>query len=194
VRFNKWTEVLARPEPAKELLGTHAMWRYSRALAFASEGKIGEADKEKALFDAETAAIPPETMLSGFNKAQDVLGLAGHVIEARLAAAKKENGAALQHWREAVAIQDTLNYDEPADWYYPVRESLGAALLAYGKPQEAELVFRADLKRNPRNPRSLFGLKEALRMEQREADAAWVEKQFNTAWKSADTKLTLAAL
>ena len=133
VRFNKWTEVLARPEPSKELLGTHAMWRYSRALAFASEGKIGEAEKEKALFEAETAAIPPETMLGEFNKAQDVLRLAGHVIEARIAAAKKENDAALQHWREAIAIQDTLNYDEPADWYYPVRESLGAALLANGK-------------------------------------------------------------
>ncbi len=75
-----------------------------------------------------------------------------------------------------------------------MRESLGAALLAEGKAQEAEQVFRADLKQNPRNPRSLYGLMEALRMEKREADAVWVEKEFNAAWKNADTKLTLAVL
>jgi tetratricopeptide (TPR) repeat protein len=194
VRFNKWPEVLARTEPAKELVATHAMWRYSRALAFSAEGKIPEAGKELALFQAEAAAIPAETMFGEQNKAKDVLGLASHVIEARIAAANKKYDEAVLHWQQAVAVQDTLNYTEPADWYYPVRESLGAALLSAGNPQEAEQVFRADLKRNPRNPRSLYGLMEALRMEKREADAAWVERQFNAAWKYADTKLTLAAL
>jgi hypothetical protein len=43
------------------------------------------------------------------------------------------------------------NYDEPADWYYPVPESLGAALSA-GNATEAEQVFREDLMRNRRNP------------------------------------------
>jgi tetratricopeptide (TPR) repeat protein len=194
VRFNKWPDVLARPEPARELLATHAMWRYSRALAYAAEGQIPQAGKEWELFRAEIASFPPDTMFGEFNKAKDVLGVAGHVMEARIAAASKNNDAAVLHWKEAVAIQDTLNYDEPADWYYPVRESLGAALLTEGKAQEAEQVFREDLKRNPRNPRSLYGLMEALRMEKREADAAWVEKQFTVAWKNADTKLTLEVL
>ncbi len=45
VRFNKWSAVLARPEPAKELAATHAMWHYSRALAFAANGKIADARK-----------------------------------------------------------------------------------------------------------------------------------------------------
>ena len=194
VRFNKWSAVLARPEPPKELAATHAMWHYSRALAFAATGKLVDAQKEQAQFKAESAAFPPDAMMSPLNKAQDIWGVAGHVIDARISSAIGNKDDAIAHWQKAVEIQDTLNYDEPADWYYPVRESLGAALLAAGKPVEAEQVFRADLQQNPRNPRSLYGLMESLRSQKRDADAAWVEKQFNAAWKNADTKLTLVNL
>ena len=61
---------------------------------------------------------------------------------------------------------------------HPVRESLGATLLAAGQAQEAEQVFREDLVRNPRNPRSLFGLMQCLKAQQEEADAVWIERQF----------------
>ncbi len=194
VRFDKWPEVLARPEPIKELAGTHAMWRYSRALALAANGRIPEAEKERELFVVEVGAFPPDAMLGEMNKASTVLGVASHVIDARIAAAKSQKDAAIEHWTKAVAIQDTLSYDEPADWYYPVRESLGAALLIAGKAPEAEQVFRVDLQQNPRNPRSLYGLMQALQAQDRAADAAWVEAQFNAAWKNADTKLTMETM
>lgn len=193
-RFGNWNAILARPEPLKELQGTHAMWRYSRAIAYAARGKMDAAEEERTFFAQEAAAFPPDAMLGQQNKAADVLAIASHVIAARIAAARGQKDEAIAHWNKAVEIQDTLNYDEPADWYYPVRESLGAALLAAGKPVDAEPVFREDLRENPRNPRSLFGLKEALRAQGKEADAAWVDRQFKEAWKSADTQLTLAAL
>ena len=193
-RFGKWDALLARPEPLKELPGTHALWRYSRAIAYAANGNVDAAEKERTLFAQEAAAFPPDAMLGEQNKANDVLGVASHVIQARVAAAKGQKEEAIAHWKKAVAIQDTLNYDEPADWYYPVRESLGAALLVAGKPVDAESAFREDLRQNPRNPRSLFGLKEALRAQEKEADSAFVETQFQEAWKDADTKLALAAL
>jgi len=193
-RFGKWDAILARPEPFKELQGTHAMWRYSRAISYAVGGKIDAAEKERALFAQEAAAFPPDAMLGEQNKANAVLGVASHVIEARIAAAQGQRDVAISHWKKAVEIQDTLNYDEPADWYYPVRESLGAALLTAGKAPDAESVFREDLHQNPRNPRSLFGLREALRAQGKEADATWVDRQFKETWKDADTTLTLAAL
>jgi len=102
--------------------------------------------------------------------------------------------AAIAAWTKAVAAEDRLSYDEPASWQQPMRESLGAALLADGQPAEAEKVFRADLDRHPRNPRSLFGLAESLKAQGRTADAAWVQSQFETAWKDADTKLTVEGL
>jgi tetratricopeptide (TPR) repeat protein len=193
-RFGKWQEILARPEPSKQLGATHVMWRFSRTLAFAEQDKVADAERERDLFRQEMAALPPDAMLGAQNKASDVLKVAHHVLEARIAAAKGKNEEAIGHWQEAVAAQDLLSYDEPADWYYPVRESLGAALLKNGKAIEAEKIFRDDLEKNPRNPRSLYGLKEALRAQGRESDAIWVEKAFETSWKNADTKLSLESL
>ena len=193
-RFGKWDAISARPEPPKELAGTHVMWRYTRALAFAARGDAGKAAAERDLFASEVSAIPPGTPFGAQNTAKDILGLAMHVIDARIAGVRGNNSDAIEHWRKAVEMQDALNYDEPADWYYPVRESLGAALLSAGKTKEAEGVFRDDLLRNPRNPRSLFGLMSSLKAQQRDADASWVERAFNEGWKGADTKLNLSDL
>ena len=94
-----------------------------------------------------------------------------------------DGGEAVSHLRNAVETQDALMYDEPPDWFYPVRESLGAVLLANGDAPGAEKVFREDLDRNPRNPRSLYGLQQALLAQNRKYDATFVEKEFNASWK-----------
>jgi Tfp pilus assembly protein PilF len=109
-----------------------------------------------------------------------------------LARAQRQPDAAIAHLQRAVSLEDTLDYDEPPDWLAPTRESLGAALLDAGKTAEAEAAFREDLKRNRRNPRSLFGLAEALKAEGKTTEAATVRQQFQRAWSKADTKLTLA--
>jgi tetratricopeptide (TPR) repeat protein len=193
-RFNRWDSILAKPEPMKELPGTHAMWRYVRVLAYTARGERDKATTERKRFDTEAAAFPPGVNIGEFNEGKDVLGLASRILDARMAMAQGNNDEAVAYWRQAVVLQDKLNYDEPPDWYYPVRESLGAALLSAGKTTDAERVFRDDLQRNPRNPRSLFGLMQTLKAQNREVDAAWVESQFQSAWKNADTKLNMADL
>ena len=101
---------------------------------------------------------------------------------------------AVRYWTAAVAAADRIPYDEPPVWFYPVRESLGAALLKGGKAADAEKVFREDLVKNPRNPRSLFGLHASLVAQGKTADAEWVQRAFDEAWTHADTKLTLDSL
>jgi tetratricopeptide (TPR) repeat protein len=192
-RFNKWDAILTKPEPPKDLPATHVMWRYARTQAFTARNEKEKAAAEQKLFATEAAAIPATVSMGEFNSSQVLLSLASEILQARIAMASNEQDQTIAHWHKAVDIQDTLRYDEPPDWYYPVRESLGAALLAAGKPIEAEQVFREDLKRNPRNPRSLFGLEHSLKAQNKEADAAWVESQFQTAWKNADTTLDLSA-
>jgi len=193
-RFGKWDSVLARPEPAKERQGLHIYWRYARVLALAARGDADGASAEFSKFSSEAAVIPADLRLGDQNTAAGVLAVASQVLQARLAAARGNPEEALQHWRSAAEVQDALNYSEPPDWYFPVRESLGAALLAAGKAQDAEAVFRKDLEQHPRNPRSLFGLLQALKAQQRDSDAAWVQRQFDEGWKDADTKLTLKDL
>lgn len=187
VRFRDWDGVLKIPQPKESQHASLAIWRYARAVAFAARGERTAARQEQAALAAIRASFPADAYF-GYNKAADVLGLALEIVEARLAAAPAE---AIPHWQRAVAIQDAFNYDEPPDWYYPVRESLGAALLLAGKPVEAESAFREGVKRSPRNGRMLFGLMESLRAQGKDDDAAWVEREFEAAWAKADIKLKL---
>jgi Tfp pilus assembly protein PilF len=108
--------------------------------------------------------------------------------------AKKDNAGAIAMLRNAVAIQDKLNYGEPPDWFFPVRESLGAAIMINGDAAGAEEVFRTDLQKTPRNPRSLYGLQQALKAQHKDYDAGFVEKQFNAAWKGGNNSLKMEDL
>jgi len=128
------------------------------------------------------------------NKAKDIMKIAENVLGGQIAVAKKDNAAAIAMFRDAVAIQDTLKYGEPPDWFFPVREPLGAALLMNGDSAGAEKVFREDLDRNPRNPRSLFGLHEALKAQGRDYDAGFVREQFRSSWKGGATELKVEDL
>ena len=125
---------------------------------------------------------------------REVLAVAAADLDARNAMTRKDRKGAIAAWTKAVAAEDALAYDEPPAWQLPMRESLGAALLADGQAAEAEKVFRADLDRHPRNPRSLLGLAGSLKAQGKTADAAWVQAQFEAAWKDADTKITIEAM
>jgi tetratricopeptide (TPR) repeat protein len=170
------------------------MWRYSRTLAFAAQHDANKAGAEFTAFEKEEAAIPPEAPFGLQASCKSVHAVAREVLAARIAEAQSKPEEAIKHWLAAVNAQDKLFYDEPADWYYPVRESLGAAYLKIGKPYDAEMAFRGDLERNPRNPRSLFGLRESLAAQQSDTDATWVDRQFKETWKNADVELKLGDL
>ena len=99
---------------------------------------------------------------------RSALNVAALSLDARIASARGEHDRAIKFWQQAVAAADQLPYDEPPVWFYPVRESLGAALLAAGRAADAERVFRDDLVKHPRNARSLFGLQAALAKQGKE--------------------------
>jgi tetratricopeptide (TPR) repeat protein len=190
VRFQDWDGILNLPQPKASQHASLATWRYARALAFAAHGDRSAAGREQAALEAIRAATPPGAEW-GLNKAKDVLAIASETVAARLAATAAE---AVPYWQRAVAAQDALSYDEPPDWYYPVRESLGASLLLEGKAAEAESVFREGVKRSPRNGRMLFGLMEALRAQGKNEDADLVQREFDAAWAKADATLKVDEL
>jgi tetratricopeptide (TPR) repeat protein len=169
LRFQRWDDILGIPPPASELLTVNAMWHFARALASAAKGKSDEARREQDFFLTARKEVPANALyVNGNNSVESVLKLAARVLEARLAPDRR---SAIEFWKKAVATQDALIYDEPPPWYYPIRESWGAALFRNGQAVEAERVFREDLKRNKRNGRSLFGLMESLKAQDRTVDA-----------------------
>lgn len=193
LRFARWDDVLAAPPAAEKLTGLPLFSHYARAVAFAAKGQAAQAETERAAMETVYKQIPPGPAFGmSYNDWATVHDVAAQTLAARIAAARGDSAGAIEHWQAAVAVQDKMNYNEPADWYYPVRESLGAALLADGKAAEAEQVFRADLNQNPRNPRSLFGLWKALEAQKKGVDADWVHAAFQTAWKGAPDQPRLA--
>jgi tetratricopeptide (TPR) repeat protein len=193
VRFHHWNEILKMPQPDAALKTATVFWHFGRGMALAGTGKVTEAEAEYKIVAAAEAATPPDVIFQMpiNNKAKDIMKIATDVLGARIAVAKKDNGGAIVMLRDAVAIQDTLKYGEPPDWFFPVREALGAALLLNGDSVGAEKVFREDLERNPRNPRSLWGLHQALLQQKREYDAGFVQKEFEASWKSGTQALKL---
>ncbi len=196
LRFQKWDDVLKAPQPDANMKNVNALWHFARGMAFAATGKTKEAEDEyKMLADAENSTPADAIFSMPFgNKTKNILKIADGVLGAKIAMSRHDGASAIGLLQEAVAIQDSLNYGEPPDWFFPVRESLGAALLTSGNAEEAEKVFRADLERNPRNPRSLFGLREALKARGKTYDAQFVDQEFKAAWRDADTKLKLEDL
>lgn len=188
VRFGKWDEILNEPEPAKEFVYSRGIWHYARGLAFIAKGQPDGADQ--ALSEVRLLSVElPEAQMVGLNPASKLLQIAGYVLGGELAAHRGRTEEAVTQLRKAIELEDGLTYEEPPGWHAPVRQSLGAVLLAAGKAKEAEAVYREDLTRHPDNGWSLYGLSQALQAQNRDKDAAMVTKQFKSAWSKADVKL-----
>lgn len=192
-RFGRWSDLIAEPAPDEALVGLSAAYRYARVVAFAATGKLDEAKAEKAKLEA-IAATTPEGAPAGLNTAKDLIAVAVLAASARVALAQGQHEAALAQLGEAVAKEDKLAYDEPADWFVPLRHLLGAQLLKAGKAGEAETVYREDLQRHPHNGWALSGLAQALTAQKKLDQAAAVTKEFQEAWKDADIVLSASVL
>lgn len=190
LRFHRWKEVLNMPEPDNEMKVTKVLWHFARAISFAALGERERALEEQKKFIEGKNQIPSD-IAYGYNKATPITEIAAAVLEAKLFEVDNLVQANIDALKKAVAIQDTLHYNEPPDWFFPVRESLGAALIKIGQYKEAEKVFREDLDKHPRNGRALFGLFEALKAQDERTDRYWVETAFKEAWKNSTTPLSL---
>jgi len=190
MRFSRWDQVLALPPPDAKWHLLTLLSHFGRGVAHAALGQVADAKLEQVAYYEARKNIPGD-MDWGYNKAGAMLAVVDAVFDARVAGADKQLGTAIEAWRRAVAAEDALNYDEPADWFYPTRESLGIALMRNTSFEDAERVFRADLERNPKNGRSLFGLWQSLVAQGRTADAVRAEREFNDAWRHADVQLKL---
>jgi hypothetical protein len=193
LRFARHDEVLQVPEPPANRPVVVAWWRFARGVSLARTGRVDQAIAERDALGRATGAVPESALFggTGLESARTILALAQTVLDARIAWAQGAQDKSVELWIQAAAAADRVPYDEPPIWFYPVRESLGAALLLRGDAPAAERTFRDDLDRHPRNPRSLFGLHEALVRQGKTLDAEWVLKARDEAWKNAEVPLSL---
>ncbi len=181
-QFSAPDRVLALAAPPGELPFVQAMWHYARGVARAAKKDLVAAAREAEAIARIGTHSDFSELTAGGIPAPDILELARRVVAGRIARARGDLGAARAAFEEAVALQDQLAYSEPPHWYYPVRQSLGAVLLASGDLKGAEQAFHASLERAPNNGWALYGLAQVYaRQGDREAQAA-VQARFERAW------------
>jgi pimeloyl-ACP methyl ester carboxylesterase/tetratricopeptide (TPR) repeat protein len=188
-RFGRWQEVLTEPEPPANQPYARGIWHYARGLGFIARGHLDRSATElsalKALLDHEAF----ETTLKDLPLLTN-LQMAARIVDGELAARRGDTDTAIRVLQEAVAIDDGLPYSEPPLWHQPPRQVLGAVLVESGRAEEAEAVYREDLKRFRENGWSLFGLMQSLRAQNRASEAAEIQRRFETAWSRSDITLT----
>ena len=192
VRFGHWDALLKESPPSAELPGLTGGYLYATTVALAAKNRTAAARQRLAQFDTMIAGVPADAP-AGQNLLRIVLAVARLVAAARISSAEGRRDDTLRDLREAVRLEDALAYDEPSNWFFPVRHVLGMELLRDGKAQDAEQVYREDLTRNPGNGWSLYGLMLALKAEGRSADASAVEAQFREAWRHATISINASA-
>jgi tetratricopeptide (TPR) repeat protein len=192
VRFGLWDEMIALSPPETGAPGLTAGYLYARGVALASRGRGEEAQRALLALQQLAASLPPDAA-AGFNTLPAVIAVAEPILAARIAATSRHDAEAVALLEQAVRAEDRLAYNEPSDWFFPVRQLLGAQLLIAARPREAEAVYREDLAHNPANGWSLYGLAAALSAEGRSRQAERVRAQFETAWQHADVRLPASA-
>jgi tetratricopeptide (TPR) repeat protein len=188
VRFGLWDEILREPDPGLDLPVTRATRHYARGVALSALGLLRNARAEREALEHAWSAIPAGASL-GNNSALEVLAIARAMLEGELEYRDGRFECAFERLREAVRLDDALRYDEPWSWMQPARHALGALLLDQGRLEEAEQVYREDLRRHPANGWSLHGLAESLERQERPAETAAVRAELREAWQRADIEL-----
>ena len=188
VRFGQWNKVLAEPRPAKGALFMRGVQHYARGLAQIHTDHRRRAKKELRKLRELMTKIPDQYLI-GFGSAPKLLSIAELVLSGEINIARERYGKGIAKLERAVRLEDGLLYNEPPDWYFPVRHLLGAALMEAGRPEEAEVVYWQDLRKNRDNGYALFGLSESLAAQGKSEAAAAALARFEAAWKDAETTL-----
>jgi len=187
-RFGKWDEILEEPKPPVDFTYTQGIWHFARGLALIRIERTREAETEFSNL-MEIVHATPEEHVVGLNSAKALLQISSHILEGEMVANRGDINQAVFHFEEGIQIEEGLTYDEPPPWYQSVRQFLGAVLFSEGRFAEAENVYREDLKRNPENGWSLFGLAKSLESQNKTEEARKVKQRFQKAWKRADVSL-----
>ncbi|MEZ2442997.1 hypothetical protein AB6805_14840 [Chitinophaga sp. RCC_12] len=189
-KLSMWDTILALPSPEKHLVYPRAIWHYAKGMAYLGRHEVTKARKElDSLHLLAADTILKSLTIWNINTSADLVQIAGKVLAAGIAVQQQSSGVAISLLKEAVAMEDRLNYNEPPDWFFSVRHHLGAVLLKAGQYRQAETVYREDLGIWRKNGWALIGLYNALVLQKKNKEAKEILAAFESAWQYADVKI-----
>ena len=188
--FGKWDQLLGSTPSHSGMPYLDGIWAYALGSAYLNTGDVASAEAQLARLREIMSAPGADDYRAGPTPVSSILKLANLGLSGEVKRARGDLEGAIKDFETAVALEDLNNYTEPPDWAQPIRHYLGATLLEAGRPEEAEAVYRRDLRWNHNNGWSLFGLQQALAAQDRTAEAEQVKNEFIKAWGYADVTLT----
>lgn len=191
VKLNMWDTILTLPIPPEDLSYPKAIWHYARGMAYLGKKDIINAKKEmKALSILSADTTLQHLTVWDINTTADLVKIASKVLYAGIAMRQKQTDQSISSLKEAIALEDNLNYNEPPDWFFSVRHHLGAVLLYANKYAEAEKIYSEDLQTWKKNGWALTGLYQSLLKQNKNNEAKKIKSALDKAWKHADFTLT----
>lgn len=195
IRFGKWNEILTIPAPNPDIKHLNLIRHYARGMAFVRKGNKKEAQEELDALKILKDDPDLETLLATPNNPSvNAANIAYQVVAGELAAIKGDINGAIEHLSKAVEFEDGLTYTEPAAWHIPTRQNLGAVLMNAKKYQEAEKVYREDLRILRQNGWSLMGLHNSLKAQGKMEEAQVIKDEFDKAWEHSDISIETSIL
>jgi tetratricopeptide (TPR) repeat protein len=195
VRFGKWNEILTIPAPNPEIKHVNLMRHYARGIAFVRKKNAKEAKEElDAIAAFKEDPELEELVATANNNSASIASIAYEVVAGELASLNGDLPKAIEHLKNAVALEDELVYTEPAAWHVPTRQNLGAALLKANKFEEAEIIYKEDLEVLRQNGWSLMGLYQSLTAQGKLDEAKVIKAEYDKAWENSDIELDTSVL
>jgi tetratricopeptide (TPR) repeat protein len=194
VQFSPPETLLALPEPGESMPYVKAMWHYARGIGFAALERTDEAEAQRAAIGALERTTDFAALTAAGIPGMQVMQIAQLVLEGRILQSRRDFGGAADRFEQAVVIQDDLPYMEPPYWYYPVRQSLGAALIQAGRLDDAERALQRSLYQSPNNGWSQYGLMELYRARGDDTARRAAEETLQRIWIGDRSRLSLSSL
>lgn len=192
--FGKWDKLISHTPRYVGRPYLDGIWSYAVGGAYAATGDLVNARLEFDKLNMLANAPDADKYRVGATPASAVLTLAAFALEGEILQAEGRLPEAIVAFQKAVVIEDQNNYTEPPDWSQPIRHFLGAALVEAKRFEEAEAVYRRDLRWNQNNGWSLYGLYQSLTKQGKDQEAQVVYAQYEKAWSRADAKLSRSRL
>ena len=191
VKFGMWDSLLAIQPLKNEWIYPRAVLHYAKGVAYLGKKDIASAEKELSqLNELAKDPILKEITIWDINSSHDIVQIAVNVLTAEIHRSKKDYNKAITVFKQAIAMEDNLNYNEPPDWFFSVRHHLGTALLQAGKFKDAENIYLEDLNKWKENGWALIGLHQALQKQGKVTEAQAVKKRFDRAWQYANFNIS----
>lgn len=190
VKFKMWGKILATEKPADNLKYPSAIWQYAQGMANVGHGNLNQAAAALTLLkELEKDESIKDVTVWDINNCHELVRIAVLVLGGEIAQAKGNYDESISLLSQAIEIEDQLNYNEPPDWFFSVRQHLGPVLLKTEKYAAAETIYRRDLELFPETGFALHGLYQSLTLQGKTTAAAEVKQRFQKAWKWADIML-----